>query len=227
MRPRLVMLSGVSMGIGKSTLSEGLTQRLRSCGETVDRFGEEHLFTRADFGDVAEAFRTRDFPGPSLLERAYARVFDSFRAAGAWGIFDWHCAGMAADLPWAMRDRALLTRHCAVVRELADDLNPVLLDLVGDIRAATDRALVQRGDKWAKRHARMATDAGHVTGGIADRITALVRDQFGPQRRDEQTAMRAAGLPAIELDATQPAAAVLEQAWTALGLNRITSPADS
>jgi hypothetical protein len=216
MRPRLVMLSGVSMGIGKSTLAGGLARRLEESGQAADFFGEHHLFTRRDFADVAEAFRTREFPTPELFLRGYARVFDGFRAAGAWGIFDWYCAGMAADLPWAMHDRDRLTQLCRDVRRLADDLDPVLLDLAGDVRMATERALAERGEKWAKRYALLAADAGHVTGGIADRIAALVREQFGALREDEQAAMRAAGWPILELDATRSAADVLEQAWTAL-----------
>lgn len=220
MRPRLVMLSGVSMGIGKSTLSEGLARRLREQGEAVDRFGEEQLFTRPDFAAAAaQAFRTREFPSPELLLTTYTKVLDGLREAGAWGVFDWNCAGMAGDLPWALQDRDRLSRHCREVRELAGDLDPVLLDLIGSARTATERALAERGDKWAKRHARMAVDAGHVSGGIADRITAMVQEQFGALREDELAAMRAAGWTVIELDATRSAAEVLDQAWDALGLS--------
>lgn len=219
-KPRLVMLSGSCAGIGKSTLAEGLTRRLAEAGTAVDLFGEHQIFTRADLSDVAEAFRSREFPTPELFLPTYARIFDGFRAANAWGVFDWHCAGMVADLPWAMRDRGKLTRLCLDVRELADDLNPVLLDLVGDVRTATERALAQRGDVWAKRYARIASNAGHTSGRIAERIAAWSRDQSGALRESELEAMRSAGWPIAELDATQSAADVLEQALEALGLGR-------
>lgn len=133
---------------------------------------------------------------------------------------------MAADLPWALENHELLRQHCRDVRDLAGDLDPVLLDLTGDVRTATRRALDQRGEKWAKRHARMAVDAGHVTGGIEDRITALVREQFGVLREAELAAMRAAGWPIVELDATRSAAEVLEQAWSALGLSSKPAPSE-
>ncbi|GAA4983078.1 hypothetical protein [Actinopolymorpha pittospori] len=222
-KPRLVMLSGSCAGIGKSTLAEGLTRRLEEAGATVDLFGEHQIFARADFVDVAEAFRSREFPTPELFLPTYARVFDGFRAANAWGVFDWHCAGMAADLPWAMRDHGRLARLCLDVRELAEDMDPVLLDLAGDVRTATERALAQRGDVWAKRYARLASDAGHTSGRIAERIVAWSRDQLGALREQELAAMRSAGWPVIELDATASAAEVLEQAWDALGLGRSTA----
>lgn len=63
-KPRLVMLTGSRVGIGKSTLAEGLARRLEEARVTVDLFGEHQIFTRADFADVAEAFRTREFPTP-------------------------------------------------------------------------------------------------------------------------------------------------------------------
>jgi hypothetical protein len=221
LKPRLVMLSGSCAGIGKSTLAEGLARRLEDAGATVDLFGEHQIFARVDFADVAEAFRSRDFPTPERFLPTYARIFDGFRAAHAWGVFDWHCAGMAADLPWAMRDHGRLTRLCLDVRLLAEDLDPVLLDLVGDIRTATERALAQRGDTWAKRYARIASAAGHTSGRIAERIVAWTRDQDA-LRRQELAAMRSAGWPIIELDATASAAEVLEQACEALGLDRPT-----
>ncbi|GAA4987203.1 hypothetical protein [Actinopolymorpha pittospori] len=82
-KPRLVMLSGSCAGIGKSTLAEGLTRRLEEAGATVDLFGEHQIFARADFVDVAEAFRSREFPTPELFLPTYTRVFDGFRAANA------------------------------------------------------------------------------------------------------------------------------------------------
>jgi hypothetical protein len=222
-KPRLVMLSGSCGGVGRSTLAEGLAHRLAEAGATVDLFGEHQIFTRADFAEVAEAFRSRAFPTPEVFLPTYARMFDGFRAANAWGVFDWYCAGMAGDLPWAMRDRDRLTRLCLDVRELADDMDPVLLDLVGDVRTATERALAQRGDVWAKRYARLASDAGHTSGRIVERIAAWSRDQLGGLRRQELAAMRSAGWPIIELDAMASAAEVLEQALDALGVDLPTA----
>lgn len=45
--PRLVMVTGVSMGIGKSTLARNLTDPVRADGR-VDLFPEEELFTARD-----------------------------------------------------------------------------------------------------------------------------------------------------------------------------------
>jgi DNA polymerase III delta prime subunit len=60
--PHVLMMEGISPGIGKSTLAESLAESLQAEGTTVDLFPEEQLFTRADFSVVAEGFRTKAPP---------------------------------------------------------------------------------------------------------------------------------------------------------------------
>lgn len=218
MRPRLVMMSGTSPGTGKSTLADALTRRLRAHGAAVDLFGEEQLFIRDEFSEVADGFRTKEFAGPDRFLAAYAATITGIRSAGAWGIFDWACSGMAADLPWAMRDPDLLVRHCRSVRELATDLDPVLLDTVVDIRTAVERAYAQRGKPFADHYLCAAAEAGHTSGSTIDRIVRWNEEQNGALRTVELSAMREAGWPIVTLDSSKPPERVLADAWSALGL---------
>lgn len=215
MQPRLVMLSGVCAGIGKTTLAAGIARTVEAHAGTADLFGEEQLFTRSDWTCVAAGFRSKDFPtAPHFLE-AYAATIQAARASGSWLILDWFCGGMAGDLPWALADHNLLVDLCGAVRELATDMEPVVIDLTGDARVATERAMAERGAPWIQRYTRLAADIGITDGTPLDQITSRVRSLSSGQTSD-LLAMRKSGWPVIEIDATRPAADVLAAAWTTL-----------
>lgn len=213
--PRLVMLSGVCAGIGKSTLAQSLVSALQSSGTTAEWFPEEDLFRRTQFGEVARGFRTKEFPTPPLFEHAYAAYFVQLRKAQTWGVCDWSCAGMAADLPWALEDEATLVRHLRTVRLLATGLAPIVLDLVGDIRTATLRAMNERGSAWVARYLCLAAEAGYGSGPDLDRIVAWTEAQQ-VVRRTELAALAAAGWTIAPLDAMASRVEVLSQAWDVL-----------
>lgn len=95
-----------------------------------------------------------------------------------------------------MRDHSRLTGLCLDVRGLAHDLDPVLLDMVGDVRTGTERAHAQGGAVWAKRCARIASRAGHTSGPIAERrVVARSAEQLGARdaEADEQVVDQRAG----------------------------------
>jgi hypothetical protein len=211
------MLTGVCAGIGKSTLAEGLAGALRGQGAAVDLFPEEQIFTRPHFAEVAEGFRSKEFAGPEAFERAWAAQFAELRAAGAWGVFDWSCVGMAGDLPWAIGGQPALTEHVLTVRKLAeaDGLAPVVLDLDCDLQSATAQAMAQRGAPWIDRYTGLAAANGHRAGTAQDRITAWARARQ-PARADESEALYAAGWPIHPLDAPSPPHEVLAQALLSL-----------
>lgn len=68
------MITGSGPGAGKSTLRAGLTERLGELGRDVISMGEEDLFAWPDFEDLAQRFRTKNFPGPDDLLAAFARA---------------------------------------------------------------------------------------------------------------------------------------------------------
>lgn len=215
MQPRLVMLSGVCAGIEKTTLAAGIARTVDAHAGIADLFGEEQLFTRSEWTRVAAGFRSKDFPtAPQFLE-AYTATIQAARASGAWLILDWFCGGMAGDLPWALAAHILLVDLCGAVRELATDMEPVVIDLTGDARVATERAMAERGAPWIQRYTRLAADIGITDGTPLDQITSRVRSLSSEQTSD-LLAARKSGWPVIEIDAMRPAADVLAAAWTTL-----------
>ncbi len=221
-RPRLVILSGVCAGIGKSTLAQSLVTAIQAGGSNAELFPEEDLFRRAEFGEVAHGFRIKRFPTPPAFERAYATYVAHLRAAKVWGVCNWSCAGMAADLPWALENDAALVRHLRTVHRLAADLTPVLFDLVGDIRTARHVAVDERGPAWVARFLPIAAEAGYGSGSDLDRIVAWTEAQQ-PVRDTELAALAAAGWPIVPLNAMASRADVLRQAWGVLTPSQIST----
>ena len=218
--PRLVMIEGVAPGIGKSTLAASLAGLLESGGAAVDLFPEEQLFTRPTFARVAQAFRGQASPGPELFRAAYTATIEQARAQQAWVIFDWNCAGMASDLPWAVAEPQRLYRLVRDVRGLAADMAPVIMSLQGDIAEATRRAAAERGQTWIDHWVAVAAGRGITEGSELDRI---VRYQQMAQelRRCDLAVLERAGWPVVTLDATTAPDVVLGQAVGALGLTEV------
>ncbi len=215
--PQLLMMDGISPGIGKSTLGESLADSLRAEGIAVDLFPEEQLFTRADFTVVAEGFRTKAYPTPEEFLDAYERTIGSCLANQAWLICDWNCAGMASDLTWALADPARLDGLVRDVRKLADGYPATVLFLDGDIETAIRRAARQRGPEWVARQVRIAEGKGVAPGPDIYRIVAYER-ACRPLGERDLRALAAGGWRVVSVDAQRSPADVLAQARQALGL---------
>lgn len=215
--PHVLMMEGISPGIGKSTLAESLAESLQAEGMTVDLFPEEQLFTRADFSVVAEGFRTKTSPTPEVFFDAYGETIGRCLANQAWLICDWNCAGMASDLAWAMADPAQLDALVRDVRELADGYGTSVFYLDGDVQTAIRRAARQRGPEWIARMVRIAEEHGAGPGRDIDRIVAYERGCHPSSQRDLLT-LAAGGWQVLRVDAQRPADDVLAQARHALGI---------
>lgn len=212
-RNRWIMLTGTSPGAGKTTLSEGLTEALRTQGVAVDLVQEEAIFERAEFTEAGRAFKTRRWASAEELLAGYERLVTKAERDGSTVIFDWSAAAMAEDLPWA-EEQAALNDHVRHAKAIVSSLNPIVLFLEAPLEAAVDRATAQRGAKW------LAEWTGNP--GCADPSdTASNRERalanigsgcIGTERN--RAAFLAAEWPLIDLDASQPASTVLTDALT-------------
>ena len=192
------MMDGLP-GAGKSTLAENLVDRLCAAGRRADNFGEEQLFTRPIFAEVAHGFRTKQFATGPMFETAYRRYLAEW--ADGWPVLDWSAAGMTGDLPWAMRDRAVFVGHLRRVAELAEPRQIVLLNLCVDPRTATERAAAQRGVKWLRQYDALAGNDGITGDDPVGRITAWAERRQGAAEA-ERGAAREAGWTIVDLDAS-------------------------
>src|SRR5262245_9374303 len=173
---RFVMTTGVSAGIGKSTLLAGLVARARVRGFDVELVDEGQLFSRAAFADIGRAFRDRTYPTAEMMLQGYANLLGEL-APGRAVLFDWSCLGMVSDRPWAEGRSDVLLRHATDVLELVRPLRPVLLNLVGDVEVAVARAAAQRGESWVRRYLRFAAKQGVHSRTQIDAIAEWIRLQ--------------------------------------------------
>lgn len=169
--PRFVMLHGVA-GAGKSSLAEDLSKVLIDQGAKVDLIPEEDIFTRREFVDVGQAFKTRTWPTGDMMLAAYRSILETAQQQSQWVIADWNCVGMIEDLSWAQPNRAtlttfqpearadmdVLTAHAQDVRTLVAAFNPILLVLNVPHRVAVMRAAAERGQPWIERYAALAQE---------------------------------------------------------------------
>ncbi|HEX3811717.1 MAG TPA: hypothetical protein VHX59_02650 [Mycobacteriales bacterium] len=207
-----VMMDGPA-GAGKSTLAAALAGAFRAAGHRADLFGEEELFTRAEFSDVAQGFRTKEFARPVGFEKAYAAYLSGL--GEDWAVFDWSAAGMAGDLDWALQDRARYVAHLRRVPQLDPTRSLILLILVVPARVATERAAAQRGRTWLNRYDHLAVTGGFRGPDEMERIIARAEYQLTPAAA-ERAAAAEAGWTIVELDAARPATVVAQQALEAI-----------
>lgn len=214
--PRIVMLTGVSPGIGKSTLAESLAAWIRDEGGSVDLIPEEAIFERPEFAEVGRGFTTRRWPTGEMMLDAYAALFERLSRDRAWGLLDWSCVDMIEDLPWAQPDRRVLAEHARQVRVLAEHLDPIALALEGDVEIAVRRAVAQRGEPWIDRWGGGIIPDEPVESAIARIVRSI--QQEGSRRQEICQAFEAADWPLVRLDAMVPPDQVLQAAVRAVGL---------
>lgn len=214
-KTRFVMISGVSAGVGKTTLARALAGRRSGSGLPVDLFTEEQLFSREEFAEIGTAFRDRTYPSSEMMLEGYRRILAGLESDHEAIIFDWSCLGMISDLPWAEGRQDVLEAHASEVARLTASMGPALIYLEAEPEVAVQRAVAQRGDRWARRYARLAAE-GRVAP-TRDFLTVIADGiRSDATRHMENQAYRSAGWSVVEIDARMEADAVLDAAWRAL-----------
>jgi len=212
------MTTGVSVGIGKSTLTAGLAERAADMGIEFELFDVAQIFSREAFADIGRAFRDRTYPTAEMMLRGYAGVIREMAANRA-VLFDWSCLSMVSDLRWAEGRPDVLLRHAIDALERARPLRPVLLNLVGDIEVALTRAAAERGESWVRRYARRAAMDGARSRTRLEAIVEWIKNQ--PYAALELQAFREAGWSVWDIDAMQPAEDVLDEVAIRLGIPQV------
>jgi thymidylate kinase len=208
-----VVMAGPA-GSGKSTLSESLGAFVRRDGGNADVFGEDELFRRSEFTDVAEMFRTTGGPAPAVLESAYAAWVDGLPTRKL-AVMDWNPAGLAGDLAWARADQRLFRAHLATIGRLTS--RPIVaVDLQVPAEVAVRRAAQQRGEDWLVQYDVVARSAGHHETDRLDRVIAWTREHMA-RTAVELNGAASAGWSVHHVDATAPLDAVQEHVQTIVG----------
>lgn len=160
MAGRLVMIHGVCWGVGQSTLCRALFRAMPDADVLwEDELSQPAIFTRAEFAAVADRFHRHNArpdarignPTASMLEDAYERLVRTVSSHGRTALMGWSVMDLAEDLDWARADERALQRHARSARDILGPLDPVLVCLDGNLAAAFERAVAQRGRAWFTR----------------------------------------------------------------------------
>jgi hypothetical protein len=222
MTARLVVIHGVCAGMGQSTLFEGLrgldlipgADYLEEDSEPSTRFpGYPAHFDRPEFAEVADRFWRHNadraagvgHPTADMLETVWRRLVAAAQIADRTLVSGLSFIDGAEDLDWAMASEPALHEHARAINELVAPLDPVFIELDGDITAATDRAVRQRGRAWFRFDG--TTDAAW------EAFLASYLDEATTRARRLDRAMAAGGWHRHRIDGTtQDAAHVLGEA---------------
>lgn len=154
------MIHGVCWGVGQSTLARRLANAIGDVDVLwEDELSQPSIFTRPEFGDVAERFHRHNrqpaagvgHPEPELLEEAYLRLVDTVLAHRRTALMAWSVMDLSEDLDWARANEDALHHHALRTRAVLAPLDPVLVYLSGDLSIAMRRAVAQRGYEWFTR----------------------------------------------------------------------------
>jgi hypothetical protein len=143
MRNRLIMVTGSSFGVGKSTVSQVLCLRLAALGIRGRWLSEDELLEMEVFARF-----NRDIQAPHLLDGARTLCRET-HARGDTLILD-------ALLPgyfwlFGRYPPAYVEAYGADLWRILLPLHPLIVYLRGDIALIFDRAVAQRGTAWAEK----------------------------------------------------------------------------
>lgn len=177
------------------------------------------MFSREEFAEAGTAFRTRRWATAEELLTGYRRLV-ARNVRRRWVVFDWTCAAMAEDLPWAA-DQRDLDAHLRDVTAVTRDIEPVVLFLDAPIETAFARARTQRGRRWLEHYAELAEarrSSFSPESTVEDRALSFFRQNL-PANPRNATAFQAARWPRVSLDAAGTSERVFAQAIRALALD--------
>ena len=148
-RARLVLFYGPGSGMGKSTLARFAAEALRRSGADVRHLREEDAPSLPAFAAYVRSVRGGAGDDPDLLLEACSVFADECRASGQ----VWVADSLLPGVDWlrsAGCDRDEIKRFLETLVERLADLAPLLVFVKGDVMLALERALEERGEKWAR-----------------------------------------------------------------------------
>jgi thymidylate kinase len=144
----LIAVTGAAPGMGKSTICAGLHRWLADAGMPAELFGEEDVFTRGEFADVAAEFNATGVAGRRTILASMADYVSAIQtAAPDVTVTDSLVPFTHSLLAWGHADETI-AGFLAELAELLKPVHPVIIYLDGDPRIALKRAADRDGPGW-------------------------------------------------------------------------------
>jgi hypothetical protein len=180
----LILVTGASSGLGKSSLAEALARRLEGAGRRTSHFREEDIRTDPAFRGVMDAFETTGVVGlETLLDAAETYLRDVRRRPVDVVVLDALFPYLPSLLAWGHADDDI-ARFFDRMAVLFAPFTVIELHLVGDTRAGLARAAEREGAEWLDGHvAKVARYAGAPSISGAAGAGAVLADHAARSRR--------------------------------------------
>jgi len=213
-RPRqtLVLVTGASSGLGKSTLARSLSEALAHEGVRVSLFREEDIRREPAFAEVMSVFEaTGEVDTRTLLVAAGEYLRAARRQPVDVFVLDALFPYLPSLLAWGHTDAEVAAFFSEIATRF-DGFGVIELHLAGDVAAGLQRAAGREGGDWLDDHvARMAARSGAPPIDSVDGAAAYLGALAARSRR----LLEAAPWPVEVLDADAPADEILAAALTA------------
>ena len=143
-QPLLVLINGAVPGLGKSTLAQGLTERLREFGRDVELFPEQEILDRPEFAAVILEWRTTNRAAFGTLLAATSEYLGwcRHRAADVY-VLDSLLPFLPSLLAWGRSDSEVAEFFRQLAR-LMYGFDVLHVQLEGDARTSLDRGSERR-----------------------------------------------------------------------------------
>ena len=150
--PTLVLVTGASPGLGKSSLAEALVVTLRTDGRPARLFSEGDIMSERAFSAVMDELRsTGEVRLDSLLAAADAYLTSAQQQSDDVLVLDALFPYLPSLFAWGHTDDAIAAFFDRLATVFGG-FDVIELHLVGDVRAALARAAEREGGDWLDRH---------------------------------------------------------------------------
>ncbi len=197
-RPLILMVTGSTPGLGKTTLCRRLVAHLNGSNRPAVLFAEEDILQRAEFAETIAAWKTGEPVPREVLLDAAERYSDTCRREDA-QIFvqDMLFPYLPSLLSWGYGDREIRDFFEAIGdRCKAADL--VQIHLTGDPRSALQRARQRSGEGWFRLLLSAVSDYANQVETLAD-LDGLAGYFVGATERTRRL-LEATPWPVIRVD---------------------------
>lgn len=221
---RLILFSGTSGGVGKTTVARSLHRELERRGSHAAFVPENVIFENPDLSHLAEAFVNKDFPSAEALLDGFRITFEQVLRTHDWVVHDGSWLVTGEDLPWGQESWDAIVSYGRRLWEAALEISeqPTVVYLSADVDTVLERFAGREGPEryraWATSMRRLPAYAHIPEGGDLQVLRALI-ETFAGRVLD---IWHAAGVPLAEVAATADPQTVTDDVLRVLASRKLT-----
>jgi len=213
---KIVLVTGVASGVGKTALSRRVAALVEASGRTVELFDETDILERKEFSEVIASFRSTGVASiRQLLDASNRYVMTS--VAGDVDVFvqDMLFPFLPSLLAWGHSDEEIISFFAALA-ECCEAVELLQVHVTGDAAESLQRAVGREGQGWLESLiTKVATYADTIED--VDDVDSLILYLESAERRSQRL-LASAPWPVVIVDGATGTEDTAVQAIAALKL---------